>query len=116
MNARIVYAYSRSQAVADGVQVEVTRLRIFFWPRAGPNPAVQILVPRLRPAQRIGIQGRGQSHEREIPGHNELIEPRQVAENGSDRERIRLFARREQRKFGRKTVATLTGFEPVLPP
>ena len=25
MNARIVYAYSRSQAVADGVQVEVTK-------------------------------------------------------------------------------------------
>ena len=25
MNARIVYAYSRAQAVADGVQVEVTK-------------------------------------------------------------------------------------------
>ena len=25
MNARIVYAYSRSQAIADGVQVEVTK-------------------------------------------------------------------------------------------
>ena len=26
MNARIVYAYSRSQAIADGVQVEVTKV------------------------------------------------------------------------------------------
>ena len=25
MNARIVFAYSRSQAIADGVQVEVTK-------------------------------------------------------------------------------------------